>query len=248
MESKDNKQNLTELFRIIKERIDNEIKESGFVGHSSEMGTTREELLKDFLVSLLPNFFKYGRGTIIDHLGKRSLQQDVIIYSPYMNTLTEKSKTFLLDSVCATIEVKSFLNKNELESCLKNIQSVKALNKINPKLNKIQCNIFAYDSDSAESILKNLKEIKNNLKLREEELFDNLCIHGKCLITKNALLKSLSKPKDKYEYLNMEIGELALPYFLDSMLNSMEIPNRPLPLFVKYLGNFKFGGDEWKLN
>ncbi|MCF7910615.1 hypothetical protein K9L16_03010 [Candidatus Pacearchaeota archaeon] len=238
--------NLEELFKLIKDKINLESKEAGFSEHNLTSGEIREDSLRGFLINLLPKFFKYGNGKLIDFEGTKSSQQDIIIYSPYISILTPGSKLFPIDSVFATIEVKTNLDKNKLEESMKNIASVKRLKKALGK-SKIQCNIFAHSSDSNKTIMENLKKIKENFEIEDDEMFDNLCINGRCLITKNNELKSLSKPSEDYDYLLMDLEEKSLPYFLDSMINTMDFSSGPTPIFTKYLGEFKFKCQEWKL-
>ena len=241
-----NEKNIGELFEVVKEKIEIEAKEAGFSEHNLTTGEVREDSLRGFLINLLPNFFKYGNGVLIDSEGNKSPQQDIIIYSPYVSILTPKSKLFPIDSVFATIEVKTKLDKDQLIKSMKSISSVKNLRKILGK-SKIQCNIFAYSSDSDKAILNNIKNIKENLGIKDEDMFDNLCINGRCLITKNASLKSLSKSEETYDYLLLELKEKALPYFLDSMISTIDFSVNPTPIFTKYLGKFRFNIQEWKL-
>lgn len=239
------KKEVEELFQLIQDKIDLEAKTAGLSGHNLTSGEVKENSLKNFLINLLPQFFKYGGGILIDAEGNKSFQQDIIIYSPYMSILTPESKLFPIDSVFSTIEVKTKLNKSELKKSMKNISSVKRLK--SSLRAPIQCNIFAYDGDSNKTILKNIKELKRILGLKDEEMFDNLCMGGRCLITKNNSLKKLSDPKGDYDYIMMELKEKSLPYFLDSMISTMNFSFSPIPIFTKYLGKFKFGAQEWKL-
>lgn len=240
-----NNKNVPELFRVIQEKINLEAKEAGFSGHNLTIGETREDSLRKFLIKLLPNYFCYGNGVLIDSDGNKSTQQDIIIYSPFMSVLTEDSKLFPIDSVFSTIEVKTKLNKSELKKCLKSIASVKRLHKC---LNgTVQCNIFAYSSDSEDTVLKNIRSLQHELKLDLKDLFDNLCINGKCLITKDSSLKALSDTKREFDYIVLDLKEKSLPYFLDSMIHTMDYTTKPLPIFVKYMGKFELGVKEWKL-
>ena len=239
------KKNVKELFKLVEQKINLEAKEAGFSEHNLTSGVVRESSLRKFLISLLPEFFKYGDGVLIDPNGDKSPQQDIIIYSPYMSILTQDSKLFPIDSVYSTIEVKTTLNKTELKKSMKSISKVKRLKK---SLNgNIQCNIFAYSSDSSGTLFKNINEIKRKLSLGNEDLFDNLCVNGSFLITNNPLLKSLSKTQNDYNYILMNLNERSLPYFLDSIVNAASSNLHPIPIFMKYLGYFKMEIQEWKL-
>ena len=117
------KKNLEELFKLVETKINLEAKEAGFSEHNLTSGEVRESSLRNFLIGLLPNFFKYGNGILIDSEGNKSPQQDIIIYSPYMSILTKDSKLFPIDSVFSTIEAKTRLNKNELKKSMINISN-----------------------------------------------------------------------------------------------------------------------------
>lgn len=232
------------LFQSIKEEIEIKSKKHKLVGHSGEIGESREKLVEKFLIDLMPKIFGYGHGKIIDANGKESNQQDIIIFSQYSSILSEDSKLYPIDAVLSTIEIKSYLNKSELKKALKNIESAKKLKSIDGKF--ISCNIFAYDGDSKETIFKNLKSLKKELKLKDEKMFDNLCVNGKFLLSKNNKIRKLALQKINFDYLMLNIQEKALPYFLDSILSEMEMP-KTIPIFTKYLGKFKMKIEEWNI-
>ena len=61
-----------------KEVIDETKKEN--IYHPGEFGTYREEIVKSFLKSILPQKFDIGSGFIITKKGNVSTQRDIIIY------------------------------------------------------------------------------------------------------------------------------------------------------------------------
>lgn len=99
---------------------------NGFLKHPSEIGNAREALIKGVLSKILPRAYSIGRGEIIDSVGKRSKQMDIVIYRNDFPTLKmpSGSKVFLVESVLATIEVKSTLNEKKLLEALENCASV----------------------------------------------------------------------------------------------------------------------------
>jgi hypothetical protein len=101
--------------------------------HSTDLGYSREHFVKEVLSSFLPKSVIVGNGEIIDGDGKRSGQQDVIIYRadfPVITSLTPIN-AYLAEGVLATIEVKSDLSTGEpnLYSAFKNVKKVLSLGK-----------------------------------------------------------------------------------------------------------------------
>jgi len=101
---------------------------------SSDLGFAREHFVKKVLASFLPKSVIVGSGEIIDGGGRRSGQQDVIIYRADFPVLTSMTpvNTYLAEGVIATIEVKSNLSTgtpNGLHSAFRNVQKVRDLEK-----------------------------------------------------------------------------------------------------------------------
>lgn len=98
----------------------------GLVKHSVLVGDAREFLVRAVLSRILPSAYEIGRGEIVDSHGKRSKQIDLIIArsdSPALG-LPNGDKVYLVESVIATIEVKSTLNASKLVEALENCASV----------------------------------------------------------------------------------------------------------------------------
>jgi hypothetical protein len=100
---------------------------------SGDLGFAREHFVQNVLASFLPKSVIVGSGEIIDGEGRRSSQQDIIVYRagfPVITSLTPIN-TFLSEGVIATIEVKSRLSTGEpnLHSAFKNVKTVLSLEK-----------------------------------------------------------------------------------------------------------------------
>lgn len=83
----------------------------GLTEHGTLIGDARETLIQIVLSRILPSAYEIGRGQIVDSLGNRSKQIDIIIArrdSPSLSLLSG-AKIYLIESVLATIEVKSKL-------------------------------------------------------------------------------------------------------------------------------------------
>lgn len=146
--------------------------------HYAERGAETEKILEDFLNIHLPKRFAAGSGLVIDNKDNISLQSDVLIYDALNSPIYRKGERVLIlpsDNVAAAIEVKSSLNKAELEDSAKKIASVKKLVKT-PITNadqpvtfsslittKTLGAVFAYDSKtSLETLADNLREINQS--------------------------------------------------------------------------------------
>ena len=156
--------------------------------HNGVKGSLREEILTKCLKELLPQKYSVGSGIIVDADQTQSRQQDFFIYDAFDSTVFLKRSSYQvvpIESVYATVEIKSSLNKNELEKCVKNIQSVKKL-KLTPAgtrhwtpptENQVMGMVFAYTSDiSLETVIKNLNEFNREMKITYEVQINMICV------------------------------------------------------------------------
>lgn len=162
------------------------------IEHNGVKGSAREDLLKDYLKKLLPEKYSISSGIIIDNNQKQSKQQDFIIHDAFNCPSffkTESNSILPIESVYATIEVKSTLDYSTLEQSVKNVESVRTLNKL-PNRNVIRNQydnfyplgfVFAYSSTcSLEQIQKKLFELNKNINSRHQ--ISIICILDKGLI------------------------------------------------------------------
>lgn len=163
------------------------------IEHNGQKGDIREELLKDSLTQFLPQKYSIGNGIIVDSNQSQSKQQDFIIYDRFNSPLMLKKQTMQvvpIESVYCTIEIKSTLTKSELEKCVANIKSVRALEKVclqtSPIIYENANNtigfVFAYTSDSSlDTIYENLVEMNKSIEPHHQ-------ISGICVLDKGLIL------------------------------------------------------------
>lgn len=101
-------------------------------GHSLHKGTPREAFIKQYLENHLPSNVAIGSGEIIDAKslpGQQRNQYDIVIYRRSYPKLDFGGgiSGFLVESVIATIEVKSALTQTELGNAAKAARNCKAL-------------------------------------------------------------------------------------------------------------------------
>ena len=99
------------------------------VRHGGVLGDAREALIRRVLLRILPSIYEVGSGEIVDSSGEHSRQMDIVIARRDFPSLLlpSGSKVFLIESVLATIEVKSVLNAEKLRQALENCASVSGL-------------------------------------------------------------------------------------------------------------------------
>jgi hypothetical protein len=107
-------------------------------GHTLHKGTPREAFIKEFLEGHLSSDVAIGTGELIDASsapGSQRNQFDIVIYKRNYPKLDFGGGVsgFLIESVVATIEVKSLLNEAAIEQSVKAAHAAKSLT---PNLSK----------------------------------------------------------------------------------------------------------------
>ncbi len=163
---------LTAHLNNIEEKLSSDFKVSSIAGHSLNKGSPREHFIRDFLKNHLPNIAAIGTGEIIgcnSEPGDRSRNQfDIVIYKnnyPKIH-LSEDINAYLIESVIATIEVKSTLDKEGLTQAIIASRNVKLLERnivqtmssgyIPPSVLNF---IVAYQGPTTETVMKWIDEI-----------------------------------------------------------------------------------------
>jgi hypothetical protein len=131
---------LDELFDGVSKNLEIDFeKKAKMLGHPGEVGTGRENVLKSILTKYIPKRYVVESGFVIDALGNRSEQIDIIIYeanyTPVFEIVKEK-KFFPCETVVAVGQVKTNINsRKKMQECLNNIKSVKELDRSNKGTN-----------------------------------------------------------------------------------------------------------------
>lgn len=102
------------------------------ISHSGEKGGETEDKVRDFLNGHLPKRFHATKGFVIDVDNQMSDHQDVIIYDQQSSPVYKydgANQIVSADAVAAIMEVKSVLNKSQLEEAFAKIEEVKRLRK-----------------------------------------------------------------------------------------------------------------------
>lgn len=206
---------------------------TSIIQHNGEKGTARENILEEYLKSYIPEKYSFSKGTIVDCKDVQSRQVDIIIHdkflTPYLVDM-DNTKIVPIESVYGVVEVKSTLTKEELRKCVKNIESVRKLEKktISDFSFPTAGLVFAYDSDaSLETVYKNLNEISADVEV--DKRISCVCVLNKGIILpveKNGMTNVSLLPSDNtiYGIFNNANDALLLFYLiLTQILNSITI-------------------------
>ncbi len=173
--------------------------ESDAIHHSLSKGEQREEPVRNFLLSSLPDTFGLTKGEAIDLDGKHSRQIDILIYNRIRDfaMIGNDFSIMPIESVLATIEVKSLLNRTEAEKTLRaafELRSMKPFRK--PFLKRSRgaeaqgCRlfqtVFAYGSDLkkegwAQSEYSRIQGLANEMKL-DPTIIDRIYVVNRGII------------------------------------------------------------------
>jgi len=169
--------------------------------HSGLKGNANEETVRGFLRRYHPKNLDISTGMIVDSDGETSKQLDVIISDATKTPiLFESGETRVIPAECvyAVIEVKAYLDKQELEKAHANMKSVKSLKKeayftrqsviynVHNLYGKEwehwppQHFVFAFDSPDINTVVKNI--ISLNDKEEVHQRIDSVCILDKGVI------------------------------------------------------------------
>ncbi len=127
-----NKFSLVDLLKSSGSRMRADLSER-LVSHPGEIGTGREEIIRQFLRAYLPKRFEVSTGFAFDAKGNVSQQLDVIIANSLVCPRFETvggNRFYPVESVVAVGQIKSTMSSvKEFEKALSNLESVKALDR-----------------------------------------------------------------------------------------------------------------------
>lgn len=134
------------------------------VNHPGTKGSLREALVNKLLSGLLHPDFNQKEGICIDRLGAQSKQSDIVIFdrSVVPPLYIQESSFIPLDSVSDIIEVKTNLNRSDIEDCYKKAECLYKMQTVGyfPRFH-----IFAFSSsiDKKERIADRVSMIGNKI-------------------------------------------------------------------------------------
>ena len=100
---------------------------NAFITHPTSIGTSHEGIIRRFLQKYIPKRLAVGEGFIIDQQNNPSKQCDIVIWSHLDYAPYYREGDFVIlpaEAVKAVIEVKTTLDKGQIISAYKNLDSV----------------------------------------------------------------------------------------------------------------------------
>ncbi|EOS20518.1 hypothetical protein C804_06272 [Lachnospiraceae bacterium A4] len=208
--------------------------------HNGSKGTVRENIVNKVIRPFLPACYGLSGGEAFDSEGNTNKQLDLVVYDsvfsyiiPYIDNYIQ----FPCESIYGNIEIKSFLNKDELMKAIDNIKSMKSLKRegthswtvtplVSIKINGLPDNtdrnpyfgiIFAYDSVEALTVLNYLE----NLDIPSNLLPNAIVLYSKRTIIFQATDSNIEgfPSNDFNKYVMLNCGEETLAVFIGLLIN-----------------------------
>lgn len=199
-------------FRKIADLLKAKAAVAGGTGHSSTTGSLREQIIQDFLRPHLPRTFDILAGVVIDSTGARSPQQDCLIVDsrfPLIDVGSEKEALVIAESVIASLEVKSHLDKAQLLDSLGKAAQIKALKRkgsqeyrkgpaliISPDPLPILAYIVAYGSTDLNTLLGHIQDFAygkiDGQVYDRSQIVDAICVLNQGVFLNNPLMPTVS--------------------------------------------------------
>ncbi len=229
---------IRDQFRKIAALISAQAAVAGGTGHAPTTGKLRELIIQKFLRPHLPRTLDIRSGIIVDSTGARSTQQDCIIVDTHLPIIDVGSETegiIVAESVVGTIEIKSYLDKQELISTLKACAQTKALIRKGEQVyakgpaeirvskpHPINTYIFAYDGSDLEAVAGHMAEFA------KEKNDGGMVPEATCVLTKGVLLRSQLMP-------NVQGNRVTLPPIKEPQLTGQDYKKDSLFAFYRRL-------------
>lgn len=230
--------------------------------HPGLKGSSHEESFRSFPKKYLPKSLDISTGVVVDSLGNISKQLDVIISDSQKTPIFYSSgdiRVIPIECIYAVIEVKTHIDKAELQKIFLNMESVKSLKKQafykeNGAIILHNCEmygktweiwpvnyfVFAYDSIDLNTIAEYIHEYNQDKNYPIENSIDTLCVLSKGIIcnqNKDGLLDALPSPGSKL-HVSKTTRTLLLFFTLTARyFNQVTMPNFN---FLPYLGKMSF--------
>jgi hypothetical protein len=242
---------LRELFDGVSKKLKIDFEEQAkLLGHPGEVGSGRENVLKNILVKYLPKRYGVDSGFVIDALGNKSEQIDIVIYeadyTPVFEIVDGK-KFFPCETVVTVGQVRTGIGSREaMQECLGNINSVKRLDRSNNKTNEL--------ITGPGVSLKGLPPFDPDKNFRDQIFGFVFCSSSMKPDTMVAELQAFNKRSEKklwintivnyneflIEYANYDQGYLTQDPMVAQKISLIPIKHNPeiFALFISILNNF----------
>ena len=220
--------------------------------HAATKGIERETPVQDFFKKNLPGVYQVVKGEVVDLDESHSAQLDAMIFDGQKNFALYSGDNYILpaEAFLVGIEVKSLLDKQELEKSLKSASILKKLkpfrmnlspprkggNAADKKCRYFYC-VFAYNTDISVTgwLLKEyarLVEVANGMGIPDFTL-DRLYVANRGLIHPDAKRGIQEKPDSGVALMNLYM------HILNFLIRENE--RRPQAPYIDYGGKLTEG-------
>ena len=219
------------LFNSSAEKMKHSLEEArAAVAHNGLKGHVNERIFEEWLKKYLPRSIGVCTGEVIDSLGGRSKQIDVIAFDEATTPrFFEEANVNVLpvEPVYAVFEIKAYLNKGEIEAAFKNMQAIKKLKKTayfptTPTTKKtqygkqydhwpVQFFLFAFDSDGLDTVLSHIKHLNEPQPI--DQRIDMVCVLDKGLIVYSGAEGLHPIPMPKADLIQKDSNKALLTFY-----------------------------------
>lgn len=224
-------------------------------------GESFEEIFRKFLRDYLPKSLDISTGILIDSKGNQSRQLDVIISDTAKTPIffsSGKIRVIPVECVYTIIEVKSYLNAQELTKVFINMKSVRNLVKtafiksVGPIISTlnlygreweiwpINYYVFAYDSINLMPLMGHIYNKHRTDELPEHSRIDTVCVLNKGVICNKLVNDFFSALPEPGSHLYVCETKQALLLFYTLTANFLFQTKLPSFKFLDYLGKMEF--------
>jgi hypothetical protein len=174
------------------------LKKSSAIVHRGNKGSSREESLRQFFRERIPKAYAVTEGEVVDLNGSVSPQLDLMFYNQSINFALSADQSSILpaEALLASVEVKTLLNKAEID---KSIIAAKKLRQLRPydralggadvgdsppkvKIARYYHCLFAYGSDLSEKDWMNREAERIRALCGSQHLIDAVYVLNRGLL------------------------------------------------------------------
>lgn len=170
-----------------------------FAQHPPSAGDNREDIVEKFLKQHLPKRFGVSTGFVFSHDGKRSKQADLLVVDDQNNAPLypdDRNQLWPVEAVYALIEVKTQLNRRDLEDAIAKGRRFKSLPRkfLNAGQSiRIENSLFviwSFESPEASTVKQNLVKLLDGVPCGEQP--DLIVVPNRLVVSAGSYLE-LSK-------------------------------------------------------
>jgi hypothetical protein len=186
------------------------LKKSSAINHPVSKGTSREESLRAFFRERLPTSYAVAEGEVVDLNGRVSPQLDIIFYdqSSDFALVADKIQVLPAEALLASIEVKSTLNRFEIEKSVRAARKLRELQPFGKPLGGADVGddplkakaaryfhcVFAYDTDLSQENWLNREAARFSSFCSNDHLIDSVYVLNRGVVN---LTNKVGKVEDE---------------------------------------------------